>query len=123
MNGICKAHPTNLSSASQCRALKLTRVQYRSQNGPKFSESGTALCKMCPMPPGWVQDNREKTRPENLRSDAQAMEGEKVKTPHSSRRKEASGAARRGRTADSQSKNGESSTQGFKRKILAVLAI
>ncbi len=83
MNGIRKAHPTNLSSASQCRALKLTRVQYRSQNGPKFSESGTALCKMCPMPPGWVQDNREKTRPENSRSDAQAMEGEKVKTPHS----------------------------------------
>ncbi len=35
------------------------------------------------MPPGWVQDNREKTGPENLRGDAQAMEGENVKTAHS----------------------------------------
>ncbi len=35
------------------------------------------------MPPGWVQDNRKKTGPENLCGDAQAMEGEKVKTAHS----------------------------------------
>ncbi len=39
--------------------------------------------KQRPVPPGWVQDNREKTRPENLRGYTQAMEGEKVKTAHS----------------------------------------
>ncbi len=32
---------------------------------------------------GWVKDNREKTGPENLHGDAQAMEGEKLKTAHS----------------------------------------
>ncbi len=35
------------------------------------------------MPLGWVQDNREKSGPENLGGDAQAMEGDKVKTARS----------------------------------------
>ncbi len=39
--------------------------------------------KRLPVPPGWVQDRREKTGPENLHVNAQAMEGEKVKTTYS----------------------------------------
>ncbi len=35
------------------------------------------------MPLGWVQDNREKSGPENVGGDAQAMEGDKVKTARS----------------------------------------
>ncbi len=39
--------------------------------------------KRRPVAPGWVQDNHKKTGPENLRGDAQATDGEKVKTAHS----------------------------------------
>ncbi len=87
----------------------------------------TSNPKETAVPLGWVQDNREKTGPENLRSDAQAMEGEKVKTAHSpwalssaselqavaSRRREASGEARRGKMSDSLYKIRNSSAQCF----------
>ncbi len=79
---------------------------------PRYIKCPSTRRKRCPVPPGWVQDNREKTGQDNLRGDAQAMEGEKVKLPTlaselqaaTSRRKEASGAVRKRRTADSRSK-------------------
>ncbi len=85
MTGIREAHLANLSSASQCRAPKFPRAQCRPEKAPTlrprsqsrrpwYIKYPTSQRKQHPVPPGWVQDNHEKTGLENLRGDAKAME-------------------------------------------------
>ncbi len=86
MTGIHEAHLANLSSASQCRAPKFPRAQCRPEKAPTlrprspqsrrpwYIKYPPTRRKQHPVPPGWEQDNREKTGLENLRGDAQAME-------------------------------------------------
>ncbi len=128
MTGICETHPANLSSASQWRALKLPRVQFIGRVhefiGPNSSESEALSYikyppirrKGCPVPPGWVQDNREKTgefmwwcpgdggrESENCSLSMASSSASELQAT-ASRRKEAPRIARQGRTADSRSK-------------------
>ncbi len=128
MTGIREAHPANLSSASQWHAPKHRRAQCRPQSRRLwYIKYPPTWRKQRPVPPGWVQDNREKTWPENLRGDTQAMEGEKVKTAHSPWPRAPAPYSRpwfhgdrrpperRGRTADSRSK-----TESLARKVFKV---
>ncbi len=76
MTGIREAHSVNLSSASQWSSGPQSRR-------PRYIKYPPIRRKWDPVPPGWVQDNREKSGLENLGGDAQAMEGDQVKTAHS----------------------------------------